>query len=83
MDILFPVSDLVTSADVDWWTANNEDHFKAIDALLPGTLKILPTTDSITELVRKAALHPVYQDRNVICVWMPPKPPLIPPHPNP
>ena len=63
----------VTDGDADWWLANNEEEFASINSLLPGTLKILENDDPIVAKLIHAAKNPVYRDRNVVCVWLPPK----------
>jgi hypothetical protein len=53
---------------------NEQQDYAAIKSQLPGPLKILDPHDPLCELIRAA--HVIYSDRNVRCVWMPPKPTL-------
>lgn len=62
-----------TGHDVNWWLANNEEDFASINAKLPGRLRILEYTDPLSDRIIGAARHPTYRDRNVVCVWLPPK----------
>jgi hypothetical protein len=59
-------------ADAHSWTSGNQDDFKAIKQKLPGPLKILEQHDPFW--MRVVATEIVYQDRNVRCVRLPPKP---------
>lgn len=68
--VRFPKAD---HADLDWWTANNHEYFAGINARLPGPLRILENNDPVSQKVLDAAVTPVYRDRSVICVYMPPK----------
>jgi predicted nucleotidyltransferase len=58
--------------DVHWWQTNNEQDFAAIKPKLPGPLAIHPEQDPWW--APAVAAEVVYQDRNVRCVWLPPKP---------
>jgi hypothetical protein len=62
----------VGDTDAHWWSINNEEDFAAIKAKLPGPLKILEPQDPWC--ARIVAAEVVYQDRNVRCVWLEPKP---------
>ena len=59
---------------VRWWTAVNEGSFASINASLPGPLAILELDDPFTQQVIAAATNAFHRDRNVNCVWLPPKP---------
>ena len=63
----------VEDGDADWWLASNQEEFASINALLPGPLKILENDDPLSDKVVEAAKNPAYRDRNIICVWLPPK----------
>ena len=63
----------IPQTDCDWWVNNNNDHFKSINSLLPGLLKICESVDPIAQKVVIASNKPMYRDRNVVCVWLPPK----------
>jgi len=54
-----------------WWTAQNSEDFASLKAKLPGPLKILDNNAPIVPSIMKAEV--VYQDRNVVCVLLPPK----------
>ncbi len=58
--------------DLAWWMLVNDDMFKSINAKLPGPLKILENNDPLSLSVRNA--RAVHKERQVICVWMKPKP---------
>jgi hypothetical protein len=64
----------VSEDDVEWWTHNNETDFADLKPRLPGPLKILGPTDPWAKVVATAGKKPFCQDRNVSCVWLPPKP---------
>ena len=72
VDVCFQWRDRVGDGDVRWWTINNEEDFAAIKPKLPGPLKILEQADAWYQ--RVVAADVVHQDRNVRCVWLPPKP---------
>lgn len=57
-----------------WWTENNEDKFAKVNAQLPGALQILERDDPLADKIREAGTRPKHQDRNVLCVSLPPKP---------
>ena len=57
--------------DVRWWTELNEEKFASVNALLHGPLRILENNDPVADMV--IATEPIYRDRNVLCVWLPPK----------
>jgi predicted nucleotidyltransferase len=57
---------------MEWWARENETCFRAINARLPGSLRILEANDPIGQTVRSAPV--VHSDGNVCCVWLPPKP---------
>ena len=73
VDILFSWPNHPTVSDCEWWTKQNKDGFAAINALLPGPLKVLECNDPVANRVIEAAAKPVHRDRNVICVYLPPK----------
>ena len=60
-----------TTDDVIWWNTVNDDHFKSIDALLPGPLHILERNDPIRSKVLAAPV--IHCEGRVFCVWMEPK----------
>ena len=73
VDVCFKWGDQrLVDTDALWWTTNNQEDFAAIKSKLPGPLKILPKQDLWWEHVVAAEM--VYQDHNVCCVWLPPKP---------
>jgi len=57
--------------DLDWWTQNNEDFFRTINARLPGPLQILEADDPLGFSIMRA--NSIHVDRNVRCVLLPPK----------
>jgi predicted nucleotidyltransferase len=57
-------------ADVEWWTANNQDLFTEINKWLPGPIHVLPMPDPLRQKIIAAPV--AHQDRNVRCVWLPP-----------
>ncbi len=61
-----------TDGDVEWWSAANAEGFASINARLPGPLRILENNDLLADRIVKG--EPIHRDRNVACIWMPPKP---------
>ena len=61
----------VTRETAEWWAAQNSEDFASLKAKLPGPLKILDNNAPIVPSIMKAEV--VYQDRNVVCVLLPPK----------
>jgi predicted nucleotidyltransferase len=54
---------------VNWWTFNNEDEFRGINAKLPGPLQVLEPDDTeFQSKVRSGRV--VYRRGNVACVWL-------------
>lgn len=72
VDVCFKWRDRLSDGDARWWEANNREKFAAIKPKLPGPLKILEQADPWCQ--RVVAAKVVHQDRNVRCVWLPPKP---------
>lgn len=62
----------VGEGDLGWWTANNETDFQEINTQLPGRLQILEMNDPLRIKIMSAPV--VHQERNVRCVFLPPKP---------
>jgi predicted nucleotidyltransferase len=60
------------TADVQWWTQNNQDDFKTISQRVGARIEVLERNSPIRSKVVGADV--VYQDRNVRCVWLPPFP---------
>jgi hypothetical protein len=60
----------------NWWDQQIDSGFEIINQLLPGKLQILEYSDPISEAVLAASAKPILTDRNVLCVWLPPKPRL-------
>jgi hypothetical protein len=56
-----------------WWTRENGNLFADIDAKMPGTLCFERSDGAVGRKVIEAGKQPVYVDRNVVCVWLPPK----------
>jgi hypothetical protein len=73
VDVLIEWS-VVSDEDLDWWAPQQEQEFPDLNASLPGRLQILEDNDPVADAVRAAALSPLAKDRNVTCVWLPPKP---------
>jgi hypothetical protein len=72
VDVCFQWGDRsLTQADLDWWETNQREKFATIKAKLPGPLKVLERNDPWWQRIVTA--ETVYQDRNVRCVWLPPK----------
>ncbi len=67
------VHDQPSNELVEWWTRENSTDFAGIDAELPGPLRIEPSSTDAAKTIIEAGKQPVYVDRNVICVWFPPK----------
>jgi predicted nucleotidyltransferase len=63
----------VRDEDLEWWLPQQEDDFPDLNASLPGRLHILEDNEPVAGAVRSAAATPFHLDRNVICVWRPPK----------
>lgn len=57
---------------VFWKVQNEEEDYASIKSTLPGPLKILAPDDPLCRKIEIGAL--VHVDRNVRCVWLPPKP---------
>jgi len=72
VDVVIPIPKVPTPEDMAWHIARNDDYHKSIDALLPGKLEILEYNDPLVHKVLAAPV--VHRDRQVICVWMEPKP---------
>jgi predicted nucleotidyltransferase len=60
------------TADVQWWTQNNQDEFKTIRQQVGARIEVLERNSPIRSKVIGAGV--VYQERNVRCVWLPPFP---------
>jgi predicted nucleotidyltransferase len=73
VDVVIEFGHQVTDADVEWWSENNREAFASINAVLPGRLEITERNSKLAHDVIASATNPVYRDRNVICVWFPPK----------
>ena len=56
---------------IDWHTRNEEEDYATINRHLPSKLKILERNDPWWQ--RVVAAEVVHRDRNVCCVWLPPK----------
>ena len=67
--------DGTTEEDMWWWIQNNEDDFAAVNGKLsPGKVKILHRdSEELRAKILEASETPVYRDRNVIAVYLPPK----------
>jgi len=68
---IFVQRENVTRETTAWWTAQNLEDFASLKHRLPGPLKILDVNAPIVRSVIKGEV--VYQDRNVVCVSLPPK----------
>jgi predicted nucleotidyltransferase len=71
VDVCFKSGDRLTDGDAKWRADNNDKGFAAIKDKLPGPLKVLEREDPWH--ARVFAARVVYQDRNVRCMWLPPK----------
>ena len=71
VDICMDFPNLKTE-DTRWWTDNNQDEFKQINAQLGANVQVLERNAPLRPEVLKGPV--VLQDRNVRCVWLPPKP---------
>jgi predicted nucleotidyltransferase len=57
-----------------WWTEQNETNFAAVQAELPGQLKIhRDTPDDADPDIRAGAKNPVMTVGRLVVVWTPPK----------
>ena len=72
VDVCIQWADHLTDSDLQWWGINNEDDFAAIKPRLPGPLKVLESGDQ-PWTTRVVGADMVYQDRNVRCMWLPPR----------
>jgi predicted nucleotidyltransferase len=72
VDICIKWGDRPDDGDVRWHMFNEEEDYATIKRKLPGPLKILERDDPWHK--RVVASEVVHQDRNVRCVWLPPKP---------
>jgi hypothetical protein len=71
VDVCFDWHGPFGDTDLQWWAANNQEDFAAINAKLSCKLRILETNDPLKhEIVAAPVIH---QDRNVRCVLLPPK----------
>jgi len=59
---------------VRWWMTNNDAEFGAINAKLPGKLRILEFDDALGVGIEASDRHPIYAYGPVTCVWLDPKP---------
>ena len=56
-----------------WWTNQNcVEHFNSLQKALPGQIKWLEQHAPLRPEVENGKV--VHRDRNVVCVWLPPKP---------
>ena len=74
VDVVMPIPNPPTKYDGEWWVANNEDHFLSINERLLGQLRITEANSRLARAVVKAAENPAYKHRNVLCVFLSPKP---------
>jgi predicted nucleotidyltransferase len=58
-------------ADTEWWTKNDNESFATINTKLGCRLEVLEHNDPLRSKVFAASV--VHQDRNVRCVFLPPK----------
>jgi predicted nucleotidyltransferase len=56
---------------MDWWGAENDDCFKAVNNRLPGPLQRLEEADPLRYTIEFGPV--IYEDRNVKCIVLPPK----------
>jgi predicted nucleotidyltransferase len=62
-----------TEDDMFWWVRNQETDFRSLKSKLPGPLKILDPRDTkYVDLITNGPV--IHSNRNVLCVWLPPKP---------
>ena len=61
-----------TPGSAMWWTGQNSDDCASLRKLLPGPIKWLEQHAPLRLEVEQGKV--VHRDRNVVCVWMPPKP---------
>jgi len=71
VDIVVQFGNCPITDDLMWWSAVNDDLFKAINALLPGPLHILEYNDPVVSKVLAARV--IHHDGRVFCVWLEPK----------
>jgi predicted nucleotidyltransferase len=58
--------------DVQWWTHHNQDDFQQIGTQVGAKIQLLERNAPLRPDVLNGPI--VHQDRNVRCVWLPPKP---------
>lgn len=59
-----------------WWTNQNcVEDFASLRRVLPGPIKWLEQHAPLRPEVEQGKV--VHRDRNVVCVWLPPKPPPL------
>jgi hypothetical protein len=61
-----------TEPDMQWWNENTDGDFASLKGRLNCRLEILEQRDPLAEQIRAARV--THRDRNVRCVWLPPKP---------
>lgn len=76
VDLLVPVPNAISDEDLDWWCAQEEEGFKDLAAVLPGRPELLERNAHLAEVVLEAAGQPFATERNVVAVFLPPKPRL-------
>jgi predicted nucleotidyltransferase len=71
VDILRVLPQTPTRVVTCWWTEQNLQDFKTLRDVLPGRLEFLENNPALERDIKKGRI--VLRDRNVICVWLPPK----------
>ncbi len=74
VDIHLDLSSPVDDDTVFWKVRNEETDYEAINAKLPGRLKILHWDSTLVTPDMILAARVVHFDRSVRCVWHPPAP---------
>lgn len=60
-----------THKSTSWWTQQNSENFNSLQQVLPGPIKWLEGYAPLSAQVEQGKV--VHHDRNVVCIWLPPK----------
>lgn len=74
VDVVIDLPKLPSNDFVTWWFWVNQEDFASLNEMLPGRLQITERDTGLARAVVAAASEPKHRDRNVSCVWLPPKP---------
>lgn len=73
VDLHYVLPSAPAHASTTWWTDQNcVEDFASLRSMLPGPIKWLEQHAPLRPEVERGKV--VHRDRNVVCVWLPPKP---------